>query len=557
MMKIIIALFLSLVTLGYSEGAMASNIDSLKNELDSSIRAQDSIVVLIALSKYYNTISIDSTFYYGKIAIVEADKLNDTASLAEIYKYFGVSYYYAAMYEKALEYSQKSNEFFNVLKDSIGLAKTYNNIGIIYEVSGKNDIALDYYNKSLQIWQSIIKKSPDNNEAKSILAYLYNNIGIVYSNIGEKERGKDYYNKSYTIAKQYNDEKCMSLALLNLGNALFLEQEYKSSLEKLYQSLKLSEDLNDKYSKAISMGSISDVYLELKNYEKAQHYLNRVLSITEEIQANELIKNAYQGLYLLNKETGKPDTALKYQTLYYQLNDSIYSLESKSKIAELQNKYKFEKKEQEIKLLEAEQELKDIRLRNSRTWLFIFAGGITISLFFLGLIYFQMTRKKRANIELVLKNREIVKSEEYIRECLKSEQQKKGLPQKHNLEDKYAASSLTEEQKDELKFLITKTMENEKLYLKSDFTIDTLSNHLNTSRTYISQVINEKFYMNFNGFINEYRVKEARRMLTDEANRNLTIETIALSVGFGSKSSFNSAFKKYTGITPSFYMKSS
>ena len=556
-MKFLIALFLSLFALGHSEGAMATTIDSLKNGLNTSGHSEDSLVALLALSKHYNTISIDSTFYYGQIAIVKADKLNDTASLAEIYKYFGVSCYYAALYEKALEYSQKSNELFGALNDSIGLAKTFNNMGIIYEVSGKNDIGLEYYNKSLQIWNHIIEHSPDDLEAKSSVAYLYNNIGIVFSNIGEKEKGKEYYNKSYTIAKKYNDRRCMSLALLNLGNALYLGKEYQNALVNLSSSLKLSEELDDKHGIANSMGSISDVYFEMKNYNKAELYLNRVLSIANEIQANELIKNAYRGLYLLNKETGKPDTALKYQTLYYQLNDSIYSLESKSKIAELQNKYKFEKKEQEIKLLEAEQALKDIQLRNSRIWLLILIGGISISLFFLGLVYYQMNQKNLANKELVQKNKEIVKSEEYIRDCLKTEQQKMALSKKQSFEDKYATSALTEEQKSEITKLIMQTIENEQLYLKSDFTIDILAKHIEISRTYISQVINEKFNMNFNGFINEYRVKEARRILTDETNKNLTIETMALSVGFGSKSSFNSAFKKYTGVTPSFYMKNS
>jgi len=264
-MKTLIALFLSIILLGLYEGTVAERIDSLKNELNSSSYAKDSIVVLLALSKHYNTISIDSTFYYGKIAIAKAEKLNDTASLAEIYKYFGVSCYYAALYEKALEYSQKSNELYHVLNDSIGLAKTYNNIGIIYEISGKNDIGLEYYNKSLQIWNRIIEHSPNNLEAKSSVAYLYNNIGIVYSNIGEKEKGKDYYNKSFTIAKKYNDKKCMSLAILNLGNAQYLEEDYQNALESLFQSLKLSEALGDKQGIANSMGSISDVYLKLKN----------------------------------------------------------------------------------------------------------------------------------------------------------------------------------------------------------------------------------------------------------------------------------------------------
>ncbi len=556
-MKTLIAIFLSLIAFGHFECAKASNIDSLKIELKSSSSAGDSIVDLMALTKSYQSISVDSTLYYGQMAIRQAKKLNDTASLAQVYKYLGISCYYAAFYEKSLEYSQKSNELFEKLNDIYGLAKTYNNMGIIYEVSGKYDIALEHYNNSVKIWNRINEGSPDDPETKRIIANLYNNIGIVYANIGEEEKAKEYYNKSYAIAKQYNDKKCMSQALSNRGNVLVAEKKYQKALDDLFESLRLIESLDDKYSLVISMGGISDVYLELKNYDKAHFYLDRVLNIAKEIKANELIKAAYMGLYQIYKETGKHETALKYQTLYYQLHDSIYSQESKSKIDELQNKYIFEKKEKEIKLLEAEQKMNDIQLRNSRIWLLVLIGGIIVSLFFLGLIYFQMTRKNRANKELVRKNREIVQSEEYVSKCLLMEQEKKAPIKKDAPEDKYASSTLTEMQKENLLLLITNTMESEKHFLQSDFTIEILSKHLNVSRTYISQVINEKFNINFNTFVNEYRVKEARRMLSGEASKKLTIETIASSVGFGCKSSFNTAFKKYTGVTPSFYMRSS
>ncbi len=96
-------------------------------------------------------------------------------------------------------------------------------------------------------------------------------------------------------------------------------------------------------------------------------------------------------------------------------------------------------------------------------------------------------------------------------------------------------------------------MENEKLFLKQDLTINKLASYINVSRTYLSQVINELFQKNFNTLVNEYRIKEARDMLIE--NKNMTIEGIANEVGFRSKSSFNSAFKKYTGVTPSFFMK--
>ena len=58
-----------------------------------------------------------------------------------------------------------------------------------------------------------------------------------------------------------------------------------------------------------------------------------------------------------------------------------------------------------------------------------------------------------------------------------------------------------------------------------------------------------------NSIVNEYRVNEARRLLSDTENLTLTIEYIGNKAGFKSKPSFYNAFKKITGVTPSFYLK--
>ncbi|OQX73050.1 MAG: hypothetical protein B6D61_12975 [Bacteroidetes bacterium 4484_249] len=555
-MKTLITILLSVTLSVCLNGVLGVNVDSLKSELKLSALPQDSLVILKALTKSYQSVSIDSTFFYGQIAIGQAGRLNDTASLAYIYNYFGSACHFAAIYEKALEYFQKSNEMFRLLDDETGLAKTYNNIGIIYQNSGKNENALEFFNKSLDIWQRINEHSPDDPETKKIIAVLYNNIGLIKVNLGEKEKALGFYNKSLAISGQYNDKKSMVLALINISAVYINSRNYNKALDYLFQSLEISYETNDKQGIANTLYYIGFVYLNLKNYKKAGKFFNEALQTAKEIQGNEIIKNIYHGLYLLNKQTGDAESYVRYITLYHQFNDSIYNQESKNKIAELQNKYEFEKKEQEIKLLESEKQVKDIKLRNSKRWMLVLVHGLLIALLVIWFIYFQMKRKVQANKDLVKKNLEIVKSEEYIRECLKSEQEKNNVSQYQVVADKYSNSPLTEEYKEDLKLLISQTMEDEKLYLNNHLTIEMFSKHLNASRSYISQVINEKFNTNFNNFINEYRIKEARRMLIDEENRNLTIETIASMVGFGNKSSFNNAFKKYTGITPSFYMKS-
>jgi AraC-like DNA-binding protein len=70
-----------------------------------------------------------------------------------------------------------------------------------------------------------------------------------------------------------------------------------------------------------------------------------------------------------------------------------------------------------------------------------------------------------------------------------------------------------------------------------------------------SSVINQYAKRNFNDFINYYRIQDAKKMLSSTESKKFTISSIAFDTGFSSLSSFNSAFKKFEGKTPSSYRK--
>ncbi|MCK5169659.1 MAG: helix-turn-helix transcriptional regulator [Bacteroidales bacterium] len=125
-----------------------------------------------------------------------------------------------------------------------------------------------------------------------------------------------------------------------------------------------------------------------------------------------------------------------------------------------------------------------------------------------------------------------------------------------NLEKKYISSSLSDEQKKEMITGVVELMEKEKIFLNNKLTIDDLAVQLNTNKKYLSQVINELLKKNFYNLVNEYRVKEAQKLLLDTGYENLSVEGIATTVGFNSKSSFHSAFKNFLAVTPSQYQKS-
>ncbi|NQY31110.1 MAG: AraC family transcriptional regulator [Flavobacteriaceae bacterium] len=102
-----------------------------------------------------------------------------------------------------------------------------------------------------------------------------------------------------------------------------------------------------------------------------------------------------------------------------------------------------------------------------------------------------------------------------------------------------------------LKAKLLTIMEKEKLYLDASLTIHSLANQLNSNSKYLSQLINNDLKKNFVLFVNEYRIREAKRLLLDKSNNNITIESIGYDVGFKSKSAFNAVFKKITNQTPS------
>lgn len=93
-----------------------------------------------------------------------------------------------------------------------------------------------------------------------------------------------------------------------------------------------------------------------------------------------------------------------------------------------------------------------------------------------------------------------------------------------------------------------------KPYLDPDLSVKKLVDLTELPEHIISRAINHKAEMHFFDYVNQYRVEEAKQLLTDEtAVKQFTIEALAMQCGFNNKTSFNKAFKKFTGETPSAY----
>ncbi|TAL67655.1 MAG: AraC family transcriptional regulator [Bacteroidetes bacterium] len=147
-------------------------------------------------------------------------------------------------------------------------------------------------------------------------------------------------------------------------------------------------------------------------------------------------------------------------------------------------------------------------------------------------------------IIFILGYRSILQKDIYVN---KEEVLKDKTEQKNNIELNESELEMIEK--------IIKYIEKEKPYLDSGLTLTSLAHKLNLTRNKLSYLINIKLAENFYEFINKYRVEEVKRLLSQPNNQQFTIIALAFEAGFSSKSSFQTNFKKFTGLTPTEYLK--
>jgi AraC-like DNA-binding protein len=125
---------------------------------------------------------------------------------------------------------------------------------------------------------------------------------------------------------------------------------------------------------------------------------------------------------------------------------------------------------------------------------------------------------------------------------------------KHMIKSEQHVTKSNNEDSEEIRSLKT-YMEMEEPYLNPNLTIYKLSDQLQVPIKQLSLLINHDMNQHFFDFVNSYRIKKAMTLLQDPDKKDITVLEILYDVGFNSKSSFNTAFRKYTNLTPTQFRK--
>jgi AraC-like DNA-binding protein len=127
------------------------------------------------------------------------------------------------------------------------------------------------------------------------------------------------------------------------------------------------------------------------------------------------------------------------------------------------------------------------------------------------------------------------------------------IPPQSESTTKYQRSGLSDESAEEIKRRLLALMTSDKPFLGKDLTLQKLAERLKTSSHNLSEVINTKLHQSYYDFINQYRIEEFKNRIADPESERFNLMSIAFDSGFQSKGTFNSIFKKFTGMTPSEY----
>jgi len=396
---------------------------------------------------------------------------------------------------------------------------------------------LKLYDKAEKLYLEILAKKGDLTEWEFWRnVVILNNLGLIDLRQNKYDRALQYFEKSLDVIKNDSLSPRYTIALgynqLQFANC-YLKMG-KDSLAFFFNNKGLKNCSENKmYEEIIQLyNNKSELFFNAGQIDSSLFYAKKSLAMFRE---NKFSKQGlipiYFSLYKVYRKLKDYKMANNYLNLYTQLKDSLNSVSQTARYLQIMAENDYEKTTAKMDLLE-----------EKYFYLFIIAAAFLI---FLTITYINYFKLKTVYKKLVNKNLEIVSVEDNSLKVTN----KNGALNNNGIVLQHA----TFEQKELIKNLKA-YMQKEKAFLKKEISIKEVAQKLNSNRTYLSRAINLSLKQNFATYINELRIKEAIRGISSGKFKEITIEGISAEVGFNNRVSFNTAFKKYTGVLPSYFI---
>ncbi|MEM6718429.1 MAG: helix-turn-helix domain-containing protein [Bacteroidota bacterium] len=379
-----------------------------------------------------------------------------------------------------------------------------------------------------------------------LLGSAYTKLAIKHLNKPELHRvyidsSMIYIEDGMKIAEKYGDKEAKVMLAGSKGLNFYELGDFKACLEilKIAEQQSIEQEL---------MRELPMTYLyQGKSYYSLQQYNKAILHLEKAYEASKELKidfpNLQETLFLLAKsysEVGDTKKAIQYYDLFYDKdkeNEQMANITSKT----LYEKYDIPSFENQIRKLKNESK----RIGNKYTYTKYIAWSLLVA--FISILFFYIKRqyqyKKR--FEKLLVHINTLEQQKEISKATPA--QKETNRKKPKIADEKVAEILKNLEK----------FERKELFLSNKCTLTYVAKKVNTNSTYFSIILQEHKKKKFVQYLSDLRIEYVlKRLKNDPVFRSYDIKSIAQEVGFNTAESFSKAFKKRTGIYPSFFIKS-
>lgn len=441
---------------------------------------------------------------------------------------------------KAYESLQDAFKISNETGKGRGMANL--NLAMMYQMFGTDGRDNEALHHAKTFNRKAFQEALAENDTNVVHMAFSNMISLVSDKkeVGEIKPFRDDYVKF--MKGSHHPITSFNILLYDINLAI-ASADYDKALSLLDQQEKYVTGFQPRYLISILM-SRANIYRLQHDYLRAEQQLNEAEKIAAKENMKDVLLNIYDDKRQLFHDSGERGKQAEAYYSYLCMKDTLLNYRQISGFTEINFLSEMERLDQALTQIQYK--------RRVQTWITLLCIAIISCLVIAVLIVNRKNRKLRAaNMSLYEKTREQISRNEQEDELEKQ--------QSDSTNDSATDTETSEEEKARQAMMmkvIRKVAANSEEIYSPKFTISKFSELVEIPVKQLSKIINEESGENFNGFINRYRIKKACFMLDDvEKYGSLTIENIALEVGFRSRTAFIAAFKKMTGLNPSDYLK--
>ncbi|PKP22354.1 MAG: hypothetical protein CVU06_09505, partial [Bacteroidetes bacterium HGW-Bacteroidetes-22] len=418
-------------------------------------------------------------------------------------------------------------------------------LGAILSEAGLYKAALGYDNQAVELY----RKLPVSVHQQRLLGYALNAVGMSQSFLGNVEAARQGYLEAFQTWAKIGDVKNQVFAVDNMANIAIAKGKMDEAEGLLATAFRLNGNLSKDIQSAVLLHTKSKYHEAIHQTDSAVIFARAAGERFLSIGVLSLALEAYEDLAKYLRLGGNLQEAILALDQWKMISDSLNKGLTATAIAALQIEYDVRLGKETINYLNQEMVLQAKLLDRKTNYLVTVGIAFFLILILAVMLGIQVRRRDQAYAVLLQKNLEIM---EINKPSI-------GVPSSGSLGSGVAGKHAGEPQKvivdaQGIMRRLQKAMEAEKIYRDSNMTLPGLAQHLGTNTSYLSRLINVEYQTNFNAFINAYRVREACRLLQDGAADSRTLEALGQQVGFNSRASFHTAFKRVTGLTPGIFV---